>query len=310
MPIDANEPQVSEGRKTHPYHAFKVHSTGTNNNTEAVILDIIRSAYPNHEITPVLGKECDFFRWAEAGHATLTVKRQGRQFISRRQYHIPESRLGDDVGSLGEYVAFGEFDLEYRGTTFHLYTAEWDYTVIAHKMRMFYLLSLGTGTNTNGYSPAIDDLLLVTGRWTSELHDEVYVFDSGRWDKNASLWKAIRSSRWVDILLSAATKQSLTDDVLGFFNSKAMYREYLAPWKRGIIFHGPPGNGKTMTIKALANSLGQCKESVAILIVKSFQTCEGPQEGVRAIFSRTRAIAPCILVLEDLDSLLVDGVRS
>lgn len=108
------------------------------------------------------------------------MKRQGRQFVSRRRYHKPESRLRDDVGSLGEYVTFGEFDLEYRGTTFLLYTAEWDYTILAHKTTMFYLLSPGSGLNTNGYSPAIDDLLLVTGKWTSELHDEVYVFDSGQ----------------------------------------------------------------------------------------------------------------------------------
>ena len=100
------------------------------------------------------------------------------------------------------------------------------------------------------------------------------------------------------------------DEVQGFFNSRTTYREYSAPWKRGIIFHGPPGNGKTMTIKALANSLDQCEDTVATLIVKSFETCQGPQEGIHAIFGHARAIAPCLLVFEDLDSLLVDNVRS
>lgn len=89
-----------------------------------------------------------------------------------------------------------------------------------------------------------------------------------------------------------------------------MYREYAAPWKRGLIFHGPPGNGKTMTIKALANSVEQCPETIATLIVKSFEKCAGPQEGIRTIFSHAREMAPCLLVLENLDSLLVDEVRS
>ena len=218
--------------------------------------------------------------------------------------------MRDDVGSLGEHVALGEFDLEYKGTTFRLYTAEWIYSIIGHKMRMFYLLSPNIGLNESDYSPTIDNLLLAAGKWTSELHDEVFVFDSGEWDKKSSLWKAIKSSYWADILLSPATKKSLSDDVLGFFNSKAMYHEYSAPWKRGIIYHGPPGNGKTMTIKALANSLDQCEETVAMLNVKSFEKCEGRQEGIRTIFSHARVMAPCILVLEDWESLLIDEVRS
>ena len=158
------------------------------------MLDIIRSAHPDLHITPVSDKECDFFRWAEAGHATLTLKREDNQFVSRRKYHAPESRVRGDLGSLGEHVTFGEFDLEFRGTTFQLYFAEWIYNIVGHKMRMFYLLSSNSGLNGNGYSTIIDDMLLITGKWTSELHDEIYVFDIGEWNKAANLWKEIKSS--------------------------------------------------------------------------------------------------------------------
>lgn len=275
MPTDIDKWPASASHETHPYYAFKNHSTGINNNTEVVILNIIRSAHPNLHITPVSEKECDFNRWAEAGHAALTLKRQDNQFISWRRYNAPESRVRGDVGSLGEHVTFGEFDLEFRETTFQLYSAEWVYNVVGHRTRMFYLLSPNTGLNEKGYSTAVDDLLLNTGKWTSELHDEVYVFDSGDWEKDASMWKAIKSSYWDDVILDPATKHSLIDDVQGFFNSIATYREYSAPWKRGIIFHGPPGNGKTLTIKALAHSLDQCEDTIATLIVKSFESCQG-----------------------------------
>ena len=177
-------------------------------------------------------------------------------------------------------------------------------------MRMFYLLTPDTDLAEDGYSAIADDLLLNCGKWTSELHEEVYVFDSGEWNKEAGLWQSIKSSKWEDVILEPFTKASLIDDVLGFFNSRATYREYSAPWKRGIIFHGSPGNGKTMTIKSLANSLDQCEGTVATLFVKTFETCQGLQDGIRLIFGHARAMAPCLLIFEDLDSLLVDEVRS
>lgn len=37
---------------------------------------------------------------------------------------------------------------------------------------------------------------------------------------------------------------------------------------------------------------------------------KGPEEGVRAIFHHARNNAPCILVIEDLDSLVTPEVRS
>ena len=137
------------------------------------MLDIIRSAHPDSHITPVSGKECDFVRWAAAGHAVLTLKRQDNQFVSRRKYDAPESRVRGDVGSLGEHVTFGEFDLEFRGTSSLLYSAEWVHNIMGHRTRMFYLLSPHTELNEDGYCTTIDDLFLTTGKWTSELHDEV-----------------------------------------------------------------------------------------------------------------------------------------
>ena len=44
-------------------------------------------------------------------------------------------------------------------------------------------------------------------------------------------------------------------DVEGFFDCKEDYKDFAVPWKRGIILHGLPGNGKTISIKALMHSL-------------------------------------------------------
>ena len=68
--------------------------------------------------------------------------------------------------------------------------------------------------------------------------------------------------------------------------------------------------GKTISIKALIKSLSSRLESIPSLYVKSFAHCGGPQQAIADIFQKARATAPCLLIFEDLDSLVTDAVRS
>jgi transitional endoplasmic reticulum ATPase len=90
-----------------------------------------------------------------------------------------------------------------------------------------------------------------------------------------------------------------------------VYAQFSVPWKRGIILHGVPGNGKTISIKALMNALYSRADPIPALYVKSFETtCQTEQYAIRAIFQQARSMAPCLLIFEDLDSLVKDGIRS
>ena len=81
--------------------------------------------------------------------------------------------------------------------------------------------------------------------------------------------------------------------------------------KRGLIFHGSPGNGKTTTAKVLMKALMSRSEPVPTLVVKTLaQRGFGPQMSVRQIFTKARQTAPCLLLFEDVDSLVTDQVRS
>jgi transitional endoplasmic reticulum ATPase len=71
-----------------------------------------------------------------------------------------------------------------------------------------------------------------------------------------------------------------------------------------------PGNGKTISIKALINSLASRPEPVPSLYVKSFDSCNGPKWSIRSIFTQARTMAPCLLIFEDLDSLVEKKTRS
>lgn len=59
-------------------------------------------------------------------------------------------------------------------------------------------------------------------------------------------------------------------------------------------------------MKELAN---RSSLPVASLYVKSFTTWD-PEYGIRRVFQKARETAPCLLILEDVDSLVTPTTRS
>ncbi|KAL8977423.1 MAG: hypothetical protein Q9205_006772 [Flavoplaca limonia] len=142
-----------------------------------------------------------------------------------------------------------------------------------------------------------------------KIDNEIWVYDKGYWKKNRKLWKSVQACRWDQVILDEAMKASLIADVEGLFDRKENYRSFGVPRKRGIILHGLPGNGKTSSIKALMHYLSQRSPKVPTLYVKSLGQ-HADQDDIRTIFDKARETAPCLLVLEDIDSLVSDKVKS
>lgn len=61
---------------------------------------------------------------------------------------------------------------------------------------------------------------------------------------------------------------------------------------------------------SLMKSLSDHTPSIPSLYVKSLVSFAGPEYAIRQIFERARQTAPCLLIFEDLDSLVTDQVRS
>ena len=142
--------------------------------------------------------------------------------------------------------------------------------------------------------------------WCSEVHGEVLVFDRGYWRKDDELFRAIRGATFDSLVLPATLKEEIREDVARFFASRETYEQYGVAWRRGILLVGPPGNGKTHTVKAVVNAAAK-----PCLYVKSFRSRNDSVDGnIRDVFERARRAAPCVLVLEDLDSLVDDKSRS
>ncbi|MBE3559305.1 MAG: ATP-binding protein [Ktedonobacteraceae bacterium] len=145
-------------------------------------------------------------------------------------------------------------------------------------------------------------------RWNMEIRSEVLVFDNGHWYKDVHLFHDIKGATFDNLILRGDLKQEIRNDLTQFFASREIYEEHDIPWKRGILFVGPAGNGKTHAVKALINSLDQ-----PCLYVKSFRSphTHGADEfNIRQVFDRARRTAPCLLILEDLDSLITPQNRS
>ncbi len=99
-----------------------------------------------------------------------------------------------------------------------------------------------------------------------------------------------------------ATKRELKETVLAPIEQRGISRAYNVEPAKGILFFGPPGTGKTMLMRALANEVHAGFYYVkAPNLISSF-----PGETERLIsnvFTVAKKNAPCVLFFDELDSL-------
>ena len=143
-------------------------------------------------------------------------------------------------------------------------------------------------------------------RWNHEVRGEILLYAGGCFSKSTKLYQAITNASFDNLVLHGSLKDQIREDFTQFLTSRETYESHGVPWKRGALFLGPPGNGKTMCVKALVRLL-----AIPCLYVQSFKAEYTPlQSSIETLFQRARETAPCVIVLEDIDSLLGDDARS
>lgn len=146
---------------------------------------------------------------------------------------------------------------------------------------------------------------------THELHAEVLVFDGGRWTHSSELYTEIAGAEPDRLVLADDLGQQIAADLQRFLDRRSDYERLGVPWKRGLLLSGPPGNGKTMCLKVLANQLRHDDEPIDTLYVRSLiSPRSSTHETIARVFERAREYTPCLLIFEDLDTLIDDSNRS
>ncbi|KAK4555087.1 hypothetical protein LTR86_007853 [Recurvomyces mirabilis] len=296
----ANRPHQSHNETA---TRFFEHSSAPRTNTDTIIVEAIRAEYPDLHLTVVPRGSLNLFSYAAAGHASIAPIDKEKDRLTWRTFIPPATRLHGQRGALADIIKLGKYLFDWQGKEFVVYCVEGrDGQSFFPQVTNQYVLSSSIEATNN--------LLFEAGAWGAELHDEIYVFDGGYWSKNRELWESVQNAHWSDVILDAKMKTAIKTDVLNFFDSRDTYEHLRVPWKRGIIFYGPPGNGKTISIKAMMHSLYDREEPVPTLYVKTLASFAGPEYSINQIFMMARRMAPCYLVFEDLDSIVSDNVRS
>ena len=276
--------------------------------TSKYLLSSLRGRYPDWIVTPASGKT-GLLAFAEGGNATAKLDTRNDLYDGVRIAPHLEKRTAKVSSGVTERVVFGKYDYRWKGHSFPFYYAEF----VEDGRMMSYYFILSRRDKSDGIETAptwVDDLILTAAHWNEETHEEILVFDQQMWFKDSELYQSVKASTWDDVILNEEVKEALIQDVQGFFDNREAYKDLSVPWKRGVIFHGTPGNGKTMSLRALMNALSSRPEPVPTLYVKSLAGCSNAFYAIREIFQKARHSAPCLLVFEDLDSLITDNVKS
>ena len=107
---------------------------------------------------------------------------------------------------------------------------------------------------------------------------------------------------WDDIGGLEDTKKDLQEMILYPIEHPDKFQKFGMNPSKGVLFYGPPGCGKTLLAKAVANECSSNFISVKgpELLTMWFGESEG---NVREVFDKARAASPCVLFFDELDSV-------
>lgn len=220
-----------------PTRDFYHHSSAQRVATDAVLVEAIRREHPKLHLTvvPVSGglARCDLRGYAAAtGNAKVSPIIDSNDPLTIpmtwRSYAPPSRRADAGHGAFVERVLFGKFHYIWKSQEYILYVATGRDGTEAYPVNDLQYL-------VGPLEADPSDLLRTVTEYSIELHEEIWVYDQGYWQKSAELYASVMKARWDDVILDADMKKALQTDTLRFFDSQDRYHKLRVPYKRGVM---------------------------------------------------------------------------
>jgi hypothetical protein len=109
---------------------------------------------------------------------------------------------------------------------------------------------------------------------------------------------------WDDLVLDPGVVQLVRNDFETFFDREDWFHHHRLPFRRGYLFYGPPGNGKSSAIKAMMTSRGL--DAFSIRLFHHYTS----DDDLDRMFSYASDSAPALVVIEDIDRAFPRGGQS
>ena len=100
---------------------------------------------------------------------------------------------------------------------------------------------------------------------------------------------------WDAVVLDATTRRMVRTDFELFFEREEWFRQHNLPYRRGYLFWGAPGNGKTATLRVMAAHPHIRPYTLDL------SDMEGKSVDVLHLFQKAAENTPALVILEDLD---------
>lgn len=179
----------------------------------------------------------------------------------------------------GSYIKIykGREKLENASTLFSLYFDHFSISIFLFKFKVKELIDEVIDFNQK-FKITIDK-------------SEVYTWDGyHNWNRLTD----VRLKSFDQVILPVNVKDSLILDLNLFLTRENWYKEKAIAYKRGYLFYGSPGNGKTSLAVAMADYLNKSIYSVTISEIMG-------DSNMRSLFKGVKANA--VLLFEDVDTM-------
>ncbi|KAK9868336.1 hypothetical protein WJX84_009333 [Apatococcus fuscideae] len=107
---------------------------------------------------------------------------------------------------------------------------------------------------------------------------------------------------WADVGALPQVRAALEENICLPISDPEVFRRYRVEAPTGVLLYGPPGCGKTLVAKAVANEAHA--NFISIKGPELLNKYVGESErAVRQLFARASAAAPCVLFFDEMDAL-------